>query len=227
VRFTLHIEESLPSTQTAALEAARAGAAEGFAILARQQSAGRGRGERAWSSPPGNLSLSLVLRPKAPIREAPQWALRAAVALAQALHPHAPTLRLKWPNDVMLGDAKLAGILAEAEADAGGAIAHLVLGIGANLAHAPVVPGRETACLPPPHPAPETVAHTLLDAIGQWHDAPFAAVREAWLARGPGHGTPLALRDGRTGLFAGLAEDGNLLLDRAGGIEAVFAGELT
>ncbi|MBR0653787.1 biotin--[acetyl-CoA-carboxylase] ligase [Plastoroseomonas arctica] len=226
MKFSLRIEQSLPSTQTVAVAEARAGAPEGTAILARQQTAGRGRGERAWSSPMGNLSLSLVLRPQAPMRDSPQWALRAAVALAETLLPYAPELRLKWPNDVMLGNAKLAGILAEAEADAEGGIAHLVLGIGANLAHAPELPGRATACLPPPHPAPEDVAEALLGAIAMWHAAPFAAVREAWLARGPSLGAPLTLRDGRKGLFAGMAENGNLLLDVAGRTQAIFAGEL-
>lgn len=224
--FTLRIEDSLPSTQTVALADARAGAPEGLAILARQQSAGRGRGSRAWSSPPGNLALSVILRPSAPIRDAPQWALRAAVALAEALLPHAPTLRLKWPNDVMLDGAKLAGILAEAEAGPGGAMAHIVLGIGANLAYAPSLPERPTACLPPPAPAPEDVARVLLAAIAHWRDMPFAAVRDAWLALGPAPGTALLLRDGRSGLFAGLAENGNLLLETGGGTETVFAGEL-
>ncbi len=226
MRFTLRIEESLPSTQTAAIAEARAGAAEGLAIMARQQSAGRGRGARAWSSPRGNLAISVVLRPAAPIRDAPRWALRAAVALAEALLPHAPTLRLKWPNDVMLGEAKLAGILAEADAAPDGSIAHLVLGIGANLAYAPALPDRPTACLPAPAPAPEAMADALLAAIARWHVAPFHAVRQAWLARGPDLGTLLRFRDGRAGLFAGLAEDGNLLLDTGRGIQTVIAGEL-
>lgn len=226
MNFTLRIEESLPSTQTVALAEAQAGAPEGLAILARQQSAGRGRGARGWSSPPGNLALSVILRPAAPIRDAPQWALRAAVALAEVLLPYAPALRLKWPNDVMLDEAKLAGILAEAEAGPDGAMAHLVLGIGANLAYAPTLPERATACLPPPAPVPEDLAERLLAAIARWADAPFAAVRDAWLARGPAPGTPLVLRDGRSGLFAGLAENGNLLLETGGGTVTVFAGEL-
>jgi BirA family biotin operon repressor/biotin-[acetyl-CoA-carboxylase] ligase len=226
VKFDLRIEESLPSTQTVALAEARAGAPQGFAIMARRQTAGRGRGERGWSTPAGNLAISIVLRPVAQIGEAPQWALRTAVALADALLPYAPALRLKWPNDVMLGDAKLAGILVEAEAEPSGRIAHLVIGIGANLSHAPELADRATACLPEPHPAPEAVADALLNAIACWNTAPFAAVREAWLARGPRLGTQLSLRDGRAGLFAGLAEDGKLLLDTGGTIETVFAGEL-
>lgn len=226
MKFTLRIEESLPSTQTVALAEAKAGAPEGLVILARQQSAGRGRGARGWSSPPGNLALSLILRPVAPIRDAPQWALRAAVALADALVPYAPALRLKWPNDVMLDEAKLGGILAEAEAGPDGAMAHIVLGIGVNLAYAPSLPERATACLPPPAPAPEDVAERLLAAIARWRDAPFAAVRSGWLALGPALGTPVILRDGRSGLFAGLAENGNLLLKTGAGTETVFAGEL-
>lgn len=205
----IEVFETLPSTQSVARARAAAGAPEGTAILALQQSEGKGRGHRVWSSPPGNLAVSVVLRPKTPLRHAPQYALRAAVALGEALARHAPALRFKWPNDIMLNGAKLAGILAEAEADAHGNIAHLILGIGANLAHAPPLPDRPTACLPPPPPAPEDIARAFIGAL---RPIPFSEIRTAWLARGPALGEILTLRDGTTGAFAGIAEDGALLL---------------
>jgi BirA family biotin operon repressor/biotin-[acetyl-CoA-carboxylase] ligase len=144
------VEEEVPSTSDLLLRLAAAGEPEGLALLARRQTAGRGRDGRGWTSPAGNLSLSLLLRPDAPARDAPHWALLAAVALAEALAPSLPNpaaLRLKWPNDLLLHGAKLAGVLVESAATRDGRIEWLVVGLGANLAVAPAVPGRATACL--------------------------------------------------------------------------------
>ncbi|MBW8268487.1 biotin--[acetyl-CoA-carboxylase] ligase [Caldovatus aquaticus] len=239
--WRLRVHEELPSTQDAVLRAAEAGEPEGLAVLARRQTAGRGREGRGWESPPGNLHLSVLLRPGGPVRHATRWALLAAVALIEVLAPHlppgAPPLRLKWPNDVLAGEegAKLAGILAEAATRPGGGAAWLALGIGANLAYAPVLPdGRPTSSLAAlgaaPPPAPEACAAALLSALDRWrrilaHQG-FAPVREAWLARGPRLGTPLAV-GGAAGAFAGLGEDGSLLLAGPdGGIRAVRTGEV-
>ncbi|HEY4249576.1 MAG TPA: biotin--[acetyl-CoA-carboxylase] ligase [Roseomonas sp.] len=236
--FRLEIHESLASTSDLVLQRAQAGEPEGLAILARRQTAGRGTSGRQWQSLAGNLFLSLLLRPPGSIRDAPQWALLTAVALAETLAPllHDPAgLRLKWPNDLLLDGAKLAGILAEAAADGQGGIAWLVLGIGVNLAHAPALPDRPTASLPPPAPAPEDVAAALLQAIARWRDihaqAGLAPVRQAWCARGPEPGAPLSVRQGDNGLltgrFAGLGEDGSLLLETGTGLRRVVSGEIS
>ena len=242
--WRLRVYEELPSTQDVVLRAAEAGEPEGLAVLARRQTAGRGREGRGWESPAGNLHLSVLLRPREPVRRAAQWALLAAVALAEAIEPYlppacsgGPALELKWPNDVLLGGAKLAGILVEAATGPQGGLAWLALGIGANLAHAPVLPGgRPTASLAAmgvsPPPAPEAFAGELLVALGRWRRVQerqgFAPVRSAWLARGPRQGAPLAIA-GRAaaGTFAGLDEDGSLLLAGPDGeIRAWRAGEV-
>jgi BirA family biotin operon repressor/biotin-[acetyl-CoA-carboxylase] ligase len=232
----LEIHESLTSTSDLLRERAKGGAPDGLAILARRQTAGRGTSGRRWDSPPGNLHLSLLLRPGGPLRAAPHWALLAAVALAETLAPLLPdptALRLKWPNDLLLGEAKLAGILAEATAAPDQTIAWLALGIGVNLAHAPALPDRLTACLPPPAPAPEAVAIPLLAAIGRWRAVlagqGLAPVLAAWQARGPAIGAPLSVRQGGallTGRFAGLGEDGTLLLATEAGLRRIVAGEI-
>jgi BirA family biotin operon repressor/biotin-[acetyl-CoA-carboxylase] ligase len=188
------VEEEVPSTSDLLLRLAAAGEPEGLALLARRQTAGRGRDGRGWTSPAGNLSLSLLLRPDAPARDAPHWALLAAVALAEALAPSLPNpaaLRLKWPNDLLLHGAKLAGVLVESAATRDGRIEWLVVGLGANLAVAPAVPGRATACLADhaPPPAPEHVAIRILHAVAHWrarlaHDG-LAPLVEAWTRRGP------------------------------------------
>nr|WP_246514337.1 biotin--[acetyl-CoA-carboxylase] ligase [Neoroseomonas soli] len=235
----MRIHEALPSTSDLVAQLAGAGEPEGLAVLARRQTAGRGTQGRAWESRAGNLHLSVLLRPTEPLRHAPQWGLLAAVALADAVAPLLPdpaSLALKWPNDLMLGGAKAAGILAEVVAGDRGGIAWLCLGIGVNLAHAPEVPGRATACLadagiaPPP---PEEFARSLLAALdrrrAQRLAEGFGAIRAAWLARGPAPDTHLAVRRHGAeiaGRFAGLAEDGSLLLTTGGRVHAIASGEV-
>ncbi len=126
--------DSLPSTNTEAARQARAGAAEGLCVVAREQTAGRGRQQRAWASPPdAGLYLSVVLRPRLEPSAWPLVTLAAALAVRDAL---SETCRLdadiKWPNDLLARGRKLCGILAET-VEAGGAGRACVVGIGVNL----------------------------------------------------------------------------------------------
>ncbi len=225
---------ALPSTSDRIAAAAEAGEPAGLAVIALQQTAGRGRSGRAWASPPGNLYCSMLLRPRGPAREAAQWSLLAGVALAEAateIDPDPAALRLKWPNDLLRHGAKCAGILAESALDPDGRLAWLSLGIGVNLAHAPSLPDRPTTCLGSIEP-PQAFAARLIARLDYWvrrHASEgFAPVRAAWLALGPSPGTPIALREGPVegGFFAGLAEDGALLLEREGALHAVRSGEI-
>ena len=238
IAWRLRVLPEAPSTSDTLASLAVEGAPEGTAVLARRQTAGRGRAGRGWESPGGNLHLSVLLRPDRPPRDAPLFGLTAAVALADAaaaVLPGDAPVRLKWPNDLMLGDAKAGGILAEADATPEGRIARLILGIGVNLAAAPVLPGRATACLAsfaaPPDPV--AFAGTLLEALGrrlsQLAAAGFAPIRDAWLARGPAIGSEVLVRGvagSLAGRFAGLAGDGSLLLYRDRETVAVTAGEV-
>lgn len=228
--WRIEIAEEVPSSQTLVAARAEAGEAAGLALLARRQSAGRGREGRAWRSPAGNLHLSVLLRPAVPARALPQLALLAAVALHEAARPRAP-VRLKWPNDLMLGEAKVGGILAEAALDAAGGVRHLVLGVGVNLATAPPLPDRATAALGAE--PPERFAWRFLSCLGAWLDRHategFAPVRAAWMAAGPARGAPLALRRGDRrieGRYQGLAEDGALRIELDGRVLELHAGEL-
>ncbi|MBS7790555.1 biotin--[acetyl-CoA-carboxylase] ligase [Roseococcus sp. SDR] len=231
--FRLEIHDLLPSTQSLLTEKAGQGEPAGLAILARRQSAGRGRAGRPWLSDPGNLHISILLRPGGPARDIAGYALLAAVALHDAACHHAPgrALRLKWPNDLMGEGAKLAGILSEAALDDQARVAHLIFGIGVNLAHAPPVPGREVTCLGPI--PPEGFAATLLDRLAHWlalrEAQGFAPIRAAWMERGPQRGSHMTLRQGDnpvTGSYEGLAEDGGLILATAGGPHVFHVGEV-
>jgi BirA family biotin operon repressor/biotin-[acetyl-CoA-carboxylase] ligase len=163
------------STNRFLLDLARAGAPEGVVVVADHQSAGRGRLGRSWEAPPGGaLLMSILLRPD-PVALPPdqRWLAAAAVALAAADACAAmgePT-EIKWPNDLLVGDRKLAGILAEADAGA------VVVGIGINVAWAP--PGA--AALGPSVDRGQLLASLLFNLEGwcdRWDD-----VRDAYRRR--------------------------------------------
>jgi BirA family biotin operon repressor/biotin-[acetyl-CoA-carboxylase] ligase len=236
--WRLQIHEVLPSTSDLCRKAAVAGEPEGLAVLARRQTQGRGSRGRAWESPAGNLFFSVLLRPAQRAREAGQWSLLAGMALGEALADYLPAasdLRLKWPNDVLLRGKKLAGILVDSSADAEGMLEWLVIGIGVNLTVAPEVPGRAVACVAEvaSPPLPEALAETLLARLDHWRGIRqtqgFAPVRAAWLARAPQPGSQVTLRHGESllsGGFAGLGEDGSLLLATDAGMRAFATGEV-
>ena len=236
-RLTVH--PSLPSTSALCCARAADGEPEGLAVLALQQTEGRGSRGRTWSSPPGSLSLSVILRPDVPAAQAGQWALLAGVAMAEGLGgflPDASALGLKWPNDVLLNGKKLGGILVESAASQGGRIDWLVIGFGANLAVVPVLPDRPAVAAlaeAGASPAPEAAAVAILDRLDHWQGARsltgFGAVRAAWLqfTQPIGSALRLKLRHGDVqGRFAGLTDDGGLLLQTAEGVRAYATGEV-
>jgi BirA family transcriptional regulator, biotin operon repressor / biotin---[acetyl-CoA-carboxylase] ligase len=126
---------STGSTNDDALAAAKSGAPSGSLIVADHQSHGRGRSGYAWQSPPGdNLLFSLVLRPESPSWPAAALTLSVGLAVRSALAPYgAEPLSVKWPNDVLAGRRKLAGILCEGQLGASGALEAIVIGVGVNV----------------------------------------------------------------------------------------------
>ncbi|NPU84189.1 MAG: biotin--[acetyl-CoA-carboxylase] ligase [Syntrophaceae bacterium] len=122
------------STNSRARELAAGGAPEGTLVVAEEQSSGRGRRERTWFSPPFlGIYASLVLRPSIPPGEAPRMAILAAVAVADALRSETGLpVTIKWPNDILAGGRKIAGILMELATDMG-AVDYLVIGTGINV----------------------------------------------------------------------------------------------
>ncbi|HTL13125.1 MAG TPA: biotin--[acetyl-CoA-carboxylase] ligase [Bdellovibrionota bacterium] len=136
------------STNDVAKSLAASGAPHGTWVAARRQTEGRGRASREWKSAEGNLHLSVVVRPSHP--ELWTWVpLSAAVAVARVAEAVTPTLagslRIKWPNDLLVGGKKLGGILCEGAGS--GRDGYLIVGMGVNVAYAPQVPDRPTVCL--------------------------------------------------------------------------------
>ena len=171
--FRLEKVGVVSSTSDICLARARLGAPDGLSILAEAQSAGRGSRGRAWSSPVGNLYLSVLQRPArttaSPADVIGGWSLLSGLALLEALEDcgaEEAQLSLKWPNDILSRGAKLAGVLVEGAI--GTTVDWLVIGFGANLAVAPELPGRETAALAAPAPTPGDVTRALLPRLAIW-----------------------------------------------------------
>lgn len=210
-------------------------------VMARRQTAGRGRRGRAWVDPAGNLAATLVMRPEGGPAEAAQRSFVAALALSDALRAllgPGPRLALKWPNDVMLNGGKVAGILLESSGQ-GGQVDYLAIGIGVNLAAVPEA--VEATALPPVSVRGETgldlAPETLLDALAaafarreaQLAAQGFAAIREAWLAEAAHLGQTVTARtvsETVTGTFDTLAEDGSLILLSAQGRRVIAAADV-
>lgn len=205
---------------------------EGDWLVALRQDGGKGRHGRIWESIDGNfLGSTLVqLRPGDP--PAPALALAAGLALIEAVEVQAPgaPLSLKWPNDLMLGDAKLAGILLERSGD------RIVAGFGVNLAGAPAIAGRKTAALAPIREiAPQAFAPLLAGKFAQllaaWRAADPAQFAQAWMARAHPVGTTLEVHSGPgervRGSFDGIEPDGAMRLKRADHmIDLIRAGDV-
>ncbi len=209
------------------------GAGEGTLIIAAEQTAGRGRQRRSWISPPGNLYASLLLRPERPMRVALEIGFVVAVVVADALTAQLPPtaeVRLKWPNDVLIGGRKVAGILMEADGAANGDIHWLAVGLGVNIAAHPPADSTaypatslwaEGATGLTVEPVLASFAMAFLEGYRRWLSEGFAPVRRAWLARAFGRGGTVDVRlDATTtvrGRFLDLAEDGALVLEEDGG----------
>jgi BirA family biotin operon repressor/biotin-[acetyl-CoA-carboxylase] ligase len=235
----LHHFETLGSTNDEAKTLARAGAPAGTIVWADEQSAGRGRRGRVWLSPPGNLYLSLVLRPDGGPARAAQLGFVAALGLGDALAALAgPALQLrnKWPNDLLANGKKLAGILLESETSAADRVDFVIVGIGVNIAAAPAEVEYPATSLATEGVAGVTPA-VLLAGFARhfeiwerrWGAAGFAAVRAAWLPRASGLGEPIRVRLERStllGRFLDLDADGALVLEEAQGSRRIAAGEV-
>lgn len=220
--------DTVDSTNAQALRYGKEGERGPLWVTAQRQSAGRGRRGRVWVSEPGNLYASLLISDPAPPAQVAQCSFVTAVAVHDAICEVAPALRtqlaLKWPNDVLCRSRKLAGILIEGE---GRDPLLVAAGIGINCRHHPddaIYPATNLAAEGGAIDAPEmflALAHHMFERLVQWNGGSgFAAIREAWLARGPAPGSGLRVRlsegevDGR---FSTIDEEGNLILTKIDG----------
>lgn len=228
--------DTIDSTNAEALRRAGAGELGPLWITAETQSAGRGRRARNWVSARGNLYATLLLTNPSPPALAPQLSFVAALALhdavAQCAPQLGPALALKWPNDLLLGGAKLAGILIEGENEP---VFTVAIGIGVNCAqhpHAdfPATDLMAAGALVPPQTLFAALAQAMARRLAQWaRGEGFGVIRADWLKRAAGLGQAIQVRlPGRefSGKFEGLDEDGRLLVRQADAVTPVTAGEV-
>jgi BirA family biotin operon repressor/biotin-[acetyl-CoA-carboxylase] ligase len=220
----------IDSTNSEARRLADAGDAGAVWIVADRQTAGRGRRGRVWQTQPGNLAATVLLRPEG--NHVAQLSFAAALAVSDmvsAFAPHAE-IAVKWPNDVLAGGRKIAGILLEAGPG------WLAVGMGVNLAAAPEgteFPAIALADLGVTPPSPDAALTIVADRFAHWYDVwvknGFEPLRAAWLARAGGLGGPIRARlsnEERHGVFEGIDADGALLLNEQGRLRPITAGEV-
>jgi BirA family biotin operon repressor/biotin-[acetyl-CoA-carboxylase] ligase len=241
------------STNADVAAAARAGAAEGLVVVAEHQSAGRGRAGRSWSSPPrAGLAVSVLLRPGTarpgrgwPAVGTSRWGwlpLLAGVALAGSVtRVTGLVVRLKWPNDLLVGPGKCAGILAEVAGDA------VVVGVGVNVSQHPgelppvaggALPAISLALAGSPTTDRAALLAALLGELAEWYGRWRAAGGDAgagglsaayrgWCAT-IGQRVRVRLPDGGelTGTASSVDADGRLVLATATGVRTLTAGDV-
>ncbi|OSM04856.1 putative biotin--acetyl-CoA-carboxylase ligase [Magnetofaba australis IT-1] len=223
---------TIDSTNAEAARLARAGAPAGTLCCADAQSAGRGRLDRRWISPPGrHLYFSAVLRPAISPRYAAQLTLMAGLAIGEALNDLGVTgLAIKWPNDILLDGRKVAGILTEMAAQPE-RVDHVIVGVGVNV-HGGAADFPAGLNVPPATLDEHTgrrwdraeLLAAIVRAIARWDqryaDGGFAAIREPWLARSQICGKRVAIHL-ESGSFTGCATD----LDADGFLLVIADGE--
>jgi BirA family biotin operon repressor/biotin-[acetyl-CoA-carboxylase] ligase len=231
--------DEIDSTNAEARRRAEAGEGGPLWITALRQNAGHGRRGRAWETGEGNLAATLLMLTERPPAEAAQISFVAALAVADLARAHLPAelIRLKWPNDVMVGGRKVSGILVESGRRADGAL-WLATGIGVNLAKSPSVAERPATDFaahmraPPPTPrqALDVLAEAFAGWLSVWDARGFAPLAEAWTPQAQGLGEPCVARLGSEtveGLAEGLDLGGALRLRLAdGSIRRITAGDV-
>lgn len=249
--YRLAAYDAIGSTSTEALERAKAGDSGRLWVVAREQTAGHGRRGRAWSTPPGNLAASLLLRLDSAASQTATLGFAAGLALSEAIRSSAPGIafhialddadaapqrvRLKWPNDVLVDGAKVAGILLQASTSATNS--SVVIGVGVNVVSAPV--GL-------PYPATsltecgagltaerlfEALSASWVEMAALWDEGRgFNEIRHRWLERAAGLGAPMAVSAGGAvcrGLFETIDAEGRLVIRGSdGSAHHITAGDV-
>lgn len=231
--------DSIDSTNEEGRRRIAAGDLRPMWIAARQQTAGRGRQGRAWSSQPGNLAATYIATCPGELSDAGLLSFAAALAVADTIEVLAPDQQvgLKWPNDVLLNGRKACGILLESFGVHRGYL-RIAIGIGLNLKHHPSASEsnwpptsieREIGAAPDFDAAFSTLADALAVRLRQTAEQGFSAIRTAWLARAIGVGGSIEVRLPRqtlAGRFAGLDITGALVLEQETGRRLISAGDV-
>lgn len=209
-------------------------------IAAEQQSAGRGRRGRAWTSEPGNLYTSLLFRPSLAPADLSALPFLTALAIRDTfidLGAPKASVQCKWPNDVLIGGKKASGVLIESSARSANALDHVIVGIGMNLLHHP-----EDAQFPAtslkaatgddasPRQALSRLAQHMFDRLNRWNISDFKAIGDDWTECAWGLGERRLIRTSQeefSGVPEALGADGGLIVRLDDGTEKrLYAGDI-
>lgn len=215
--FVIHQFDELESTNKTALELGSLGKISNREIiLAKTQSAGRGRMDRRWISPEGNLYFSLLLKPNVDLGKIPQLSFVGIAALRLAIK----NSLVKWPNDLLIEEKKVAGLLLESKIS-GTNCEFVVIGIGVNLVSNPsktIFPASNLKDFGIEN-SPEEMLKSFLDEFEKlyqnWLDFGFAGIRQIWMQKAYRLNEEIKCGD-EFGTFLGIDDEGNLLLNQSG-----------
>ena len=229
---------TVDSTNAEALRLAHAGAPANTLVWADEQTHGRGRRGKSWASPPGNLYCSTLLYPDQPPAKIGQMAFVAALALADGIAEVAPQVdvAIKWPNDLLVGGRKIAGILLEGNVSGEPRRRSLVVGMGVNVATHPEISGglpatslaKEGAEVSTPEVL-SAAAAGLARWIGVWEAQGFDPVRTEWIGRAVGIGGEIEIHTGDdtvSGTFSTIDDLGALIVSTKTGARAIGAADV-
>ncbi len=223
------VVDETASTMDLAHDAIAAGAPDGWLVIARHQLAGRGARGRTWVAEPGaSLPFSFVVRP---LRAGSLLALAVGLGLAETLESLGADARVKWPNDVLVADAKIAGILVEARSLGGRLPDAAVVGVGVNLHPQSYPPDADATDVETTLGSVDATAlfADLLERVETWVDRASAtphAVSRALDARLAWRGEEVLVDDTLRGIVRGVDEEGELILETSEGTRTVRAGRL-
>jgi BirA family biotin operon repressor/biotin-[acetyl-CoA-carboxylase] ligase len=232
----------LDSTSAEAKRLAGGGASHGAVIWAKRQTAGRGRMGREWVSAEGNLYTTVLLSPQVPLAKCPQLSFVAALAVAETLEaivPDASLIACKWPNDVLVGGKKIAGILLESFStkELVSARQWIAVGVGINVDNFPEHVMFPATCLR--DAGVELISakivlsrliHNFIHRYDEWAAKGFAPIEKAWKTRAYQLGKTVEVLVGEdqvSGIFDGIDGQGQMLLrDKKKNITAISAGDV-
>ncbi len=215
------------------------GIRSGLIIAAREQTGGRGRQDRKWlSAPDTNLCFSLFLETTAPLIQVPSLTMAAALAANDLLNSMGIRAAPKWPNDVLVGDRKICGILSERveQVSKSGIIVGIGLNVNMSCEEADAIDRPATSILIESGKAysPDQVLKAMLPQldfwIERWSQGGFPSFRDIWLEKAGPIGKHLSVHDGdirKSGTLAGFGDHGELLLETASGLETIWSGDVT
>ncbi|CAI3933105.1 biotin--[acetyl-CoA-carboxylase] ligase [Commensalibacter communis] len=241
-KITWQVEHypTLPSTNDYCIEQARLKEKINLAVLTDSQTAPRGSRGREWVEPTGNLALSFLYWPSFSVEKIGWVPFISSLALFDAVTELCGTysdLYIKWPNDLLFQNKKIAGILIESHVEYPNVLEWFVIGIGLNICSAPMVEGRELGCLKDfvsdELPSPLLIADKIRQYLSYWisrlDQGQEQFIRESWLQKGLPLGRSLTVTSGNEkyiGIYKGIDEKGFLLLQTETSLKQLSAGEL-